>query len=229
MDELQRYVDILFADYRQFEAAEKLRLEMLNELLLQKETLQIAGQSEREAIRNVLASLDDFGAPAEGNILIYSRRYRHDTQLAQLLWLIAGLVLSVPLLVLGSPILSAVFAVAMLVAAMRFFRMDDAALETEAEFVDFDELRRGNRKLWLYWLIFTVIWLLGAYLWSAESFPIGSPVEIGGAYGKALLLARYYPPLPLAVIPLWGAGRSRLIWRNEVGAAQREEANERAL
>lgn len=229
MDELQRYVDILFADYRQFEAAERLRLEMLNDLLLQKETLQVQGQSEHEAERNVLASLDAFGAPAEGNILIYSSRYLHDSSLSLLLWLLVGLVLSVPLTVFGNPFFSIALICAVSVAAVRYFRAASTAPEQQAEFIDLEYLQQRNRRFWLVWIIFGLIWWLGAYLWSSEGFFIGSPVEESGLYGKALLLTRFYPPFCLLVVPLWAWGRTHLIWQAEVGAAERREMHERAF
>lgn len=216
MDELERYVDILFADYKEFEAARALRLAMLNDLLLKKESLQIQGKSEREAIRDVLASLDDLGAPAEGNILVYGNALRRDVNAALVRWLFAGLVLSVPLMVLGSYILTLLLLAALAAAGLRCFRQPEPL--AAAEFVDWAGLQQQNRRLVLIWLGFTAVWLLGAALLGRLDIPFLAAPEGSGSYVLALKLARYYPPLVLGVLPLWGLNRTRLLWDNEVGA-----------
>ena len=218
MDELQRYVDILFADYRNYEPARRLRLAMLDELLLEKERLQMSGKSEKEAVQTVLASLDDFGAPAEGNRLIYISRFRRDSTQSLLLWLLAGMILSAPLLMLSQLLLTLLLFAAMVAVLLLWQKAGRLAQRGEVGFWDMDLLTRQKHKLWRYWCVFTVLWAIGATLFSMESFPLYVPIEYGGFYGSALKAARYYPPIVLAVIPLWGNHRFSLMLKNEVGA-----------
>lgn len=218
MDELQRYVDILFADYRQYEDANVLRIQMLDELLTEKEQLQLQGQSEKEAIRAVLASLDEFGAPAEGNRLIYFNRFRHESNTALLLWLLAALVLSVPLLILGHFLVSIAVFLAVAVCFVFWLRSEPLRENNEVAFYDMDQVKQLSKKIWIWWAILTVVWLVGVTLFNSEAFPLGSPVAFGGLYGVALTAARYYLPLILIVLPLWASARTRIMLKNEVGA-----------
>ncbi len=218
MDDLERYVDILFADYRQYEHAQKLRIAMLNDLLLKKENLQMQGRSESDAIREVLASLDDFGAPAEGNYLVFSDMFRHDEAMSRLLWLIVGVVLSVPTLIVGQYWLSIVFVLALCIC---FFltRKDLRDMDSnKVNFYDMDELKATSGKYWKYWLIGSVVYLVLAYLWNTGRLPFIEANFVAGPLGSAQKLFRYYPPLVFMVIPLWAADRPRLLIKNEMGA-----------
>jgi len=219
MDELQRYVDILFADYRQYQAANKLRIKMLDELLTEKEQYQLQGKTEQEAVHLVLTSLDEFGAPAEGNCLVFKDRYHYTSNTSALLWMIAGLVLTVPLLCFGIVGPTVIMAVLLAVTMVLWLRKAGLAQSDEVSFLDMDSLRRNSVKIWLVWALCTVLWCIAASLLHNGVLPFDM-VEYDGLYGKAILFSHYYIPFVFAVIPFWASGRRTIFLKQEVGAEE---------
>jgi hypothetical protein len=216
MDDLERYVNVLFADYAAVPAAQRLRIDMLNQLLLKKEALQISGLGEQEAIQEVLSGLDDFGAPAEGNLLIYINLFYHQTLHDMLLWLLAAFVMSVPLLVLGRPLFSILFLAAVAAAAFFYLRHNQADWQAVA-FVDSGDLLRRIRRVWMLALAAMAVWLLVAAAVSFGSESIAIPVAGSGPYRTALLLARFYPGFLLLFVPLVFATQGKALFACEVG------------
>ena len=216
-DDLQRYVDILFADYRQSEPARRLRIDMLNELLLEKERLRMEGLTEKEAVAQVLKQLERSGAPDEGSLLVYADRFEADCSYSLLLWSLAALILSVPLLVLRQWLVPALLLALTLVLALRAWQHTCGAQVEDVEFRSLEQLYPPQRWLSLGWLALAgVWWVLAAVL--SRQLADGLLQVDEGLWGQAQLLARYYPPLLLAAFPLWGAGREGLLLKNQVGA-----------
>lgn len=222
MDDLERYVDILFADYLGQPAAQRLRLEMLNDLLLKKEAFRVSGMNEQQAIQEVLSSLDDFGAPAEGNILLFVNCFRQRALQPALYWLLAGFIMSVPLLTLGKPLFSMLFLLAVSIAAWLYLNRGSGDPQ-QAAFVDSLRLLRRLRRVWLAALAAALLWLLGAALLSFGHSSFALPVQEGGVYGAALLLSRFYPALLILFAPLAYSAQKRAMIECEVGYGDAEQ------
>lgn len=229
MDDLERYVDILFANYRAYPQAEKLRIGMLNELLLEKESSQMQGRTEVEAVREVLSTLDDLGSAGHNNILVYGDKYRKACAASLVMWMFVGVLLSLPMLALGTLWFSALMLVGLLFAAGRYFFVCRGLDESSVEFINQYNLRQNSQKHWLRWLIVAAVYLILVVVYRFGWLPFlpeaGSTVTL---VGQAISLLQFYPPLVLLVLPLCLNERYSLLLQNEVGYVAPEKKQRRS-
>ncbi|MBR5430017.1 MAG: hypothetical protein IK116_05765 [Firmicutes bacterium] len=208
-DEFQRYLDLLFADYREAEPARRLRSRMLSEMLQEKERMRAAGMTEKQAVNFILNRLTQ-EARSEGSLLVYGDRFTRDCAWSLLRWCLTGLVFSVPLLALGRPLFPILLLAATLLAALWTWRYLPRRAVEDVAFLSYDSTKKLTHILWIGFAVVLVL------LTVAAAFPPASAVPRLRIYNGALRVARFYQPWLLAVFPLWGSGLKRIMLKNEV-------------
>ncbi|MBR2783655.1 MAG: hypothetical protein IKD93_05650 [Firmicutes bacterium] len=209
-DEFERYLDILFAEYRDTEPARRLRQRMLGQMLREKDRLREAGLSEQAATARTLHRFSQENARAEGSLLIYADRFTRDSAWSLLRWCLVGLVFSMPLLVLGRPLFPIIMLAATLLSALWAWQYLPRRSTEEVAFLTYNSTRKLTRILWI---AFAVVWL---GLTALALFP-HSPAEPRlRIFDDAVKVARFYQPWLLLVFPLWGSGLKRVMLKNEV-------------
>ena len=208
--DLQRYLDILFADYREAEPARRLRTRMLKQMLREKERLRASGMSEQEAVSRILGRISSKGAQAEGSLLVYADRFARDAAWSLLHWCLTGLVVSVPLLVLGLPLFPILLLAATLFAAFWAWHYTSARQVENVTFFTYDTTKKLSRWLWLGFGAMLVLFTVGAL------FPPAGGDDQMKIVNGAVRIAKFYRPWLLIVFPLWGAGLQKLMLHNEV-------------
>ena len=209
-DDLQRYLDILFADYREAEPARRLRSRMLNQMLREKERMRASGMSEREAVTRILGRISSKGARAEGSLLIYADRFARDCAWSLLHWCLTGLIFSVPLLVLGRPLFPIILLADTLFASFWAWHYTSAKPVENVSFFTYDSTRKLSRWLWLGFIVLVILFTVGAL------FPSAGADDQMKIVSGAVRAARFYQPWLLLVFPLWGNGLQKLMLKNEV-------------
>ena len=209
-DDLQRYLDILFADYRQTEPADRLHTLMLKQMRREKQRLRDSGMSEKEAVTRVLNRASRNGAQAEGSLLVYTDRFARDSAWSLLQWSLVGLVFSVPLLVLGMPLFPILLLLATLFAAFWAWHYTSGRDSDNVSFFTYESMNKLRRGLWLGFGALALLLTIGAL------FPPDDAEGKLKIVGGALRVARFYRPWLLLVFPLWGSGLQRLMLKNEV-------------
>ena len=208
-DDLQRYLDILFADYREAEPARRLRTRMLKQMLREKERLRASGMSEQEAVSRILGRISSKGAQAEGSILVYADRFARDAAWSLLHWCLTGLVFSVPLLVLGMPLFPIILLAATLFAAFWAWHYTSGKDSDNVSFFTYDSMNKLRRGLWIGFGGLALLLTIGAL------FPPGDTEGKLKIVNGAIRVARFYQPWLLLVFPLWGSGLKRIMLKNE--------------
>ena len=209
-DDLQRYLDILFADYRQTEPADRLHTLMLKQMRREKQRLRDSGMSEKEAVTRVLNHASKNGAQAEGSLLVYTDRFARDSAWSLLQWSLVGLVFSAPLLVLGRPLFPMLLLLATLFAAFWAWHYTSGKDSDNVSFFTYDSMNKLRRGLWIGFGGLALRLTIGAL------FPPGDTEGKLKIVNGAIRVARFYQPWLLLVFPLWGSGLQRLMLKNEV-------------
>lgn len=209
-DDLQRYLDILFADYRESEPARRLRTKMLDRMLREKERMRAAGMSEKDAVARILNRVGHEDMHGEGSLLIYTDRFARDSAWSLFLWSLTGLVFSVPLLALGRPFFPILLLVVTLLAALWAWHFTSKQAVEDVSFYSSDSTRKLARILWIAFGAQLVLLTVVAF------FPPSGAKSYLSVVNGAVRVARFYQPWLLVVFPLWATGLRRLLMKNEV-------------
>lgn len=215
MDELQKYLDILFANYGHSTAAMELKAGLLVKLRARMEMLLAGGLTEDEALAKVKSAVTDIGPLIEGNCLVYVSRFRHDCLLTALFYAIVTWIFSMPLIVLldwAGMVIAALLMLTAGAAAWAFIR-NSGPTSAELSFLNANLYQQRKRSVWRWWLVAMLAVMLAISLFSfGKDTPLPS-----GAWAWATLLARYYAPLLTVALPLYISHIERLMHKNEAG------------
>jgi|GEM_PF-5595134 len=216
MDELQKYLDILFADYGHSVRAMEMKAGLLVNMSARLEQLQGQGLSEAEAVAEIKSRVSNIGQLVEGNRLVYIRRFRNDCLQAAVVYAVVAWIFSMPLIVLLSWVGTAVALLFMLAAAAAAWLYITQSKPDSAEVQFLNALRYKQRRggVWQLWLL---LFGIAATIISIFTFVLGEPPQPAGAGDWARLIARYYAPLLTIAIPLMVVNMDKLIDKNEVG------------
>ena len=208
--ELERYVDVLFADYRNSEIAQQQRLKILNDLLLEKEHLQMNGYSESQAVQQVLSTVYSREQTAD-NILVYHQKVTQDIKVSFMLWMLTGTIISVPIMVLGNYFFTAIFLVLSVLAVFKVLQNPKLTSDNNDElvFYDIDYYKLSNKRIWFIWMAYALLWCI------VVSF-FQSGADVVGLSDYIIYIMKYYPAVVFVVFPLWASGRRKFLFRHEV-------------
>lgn len=216
MDELQKYLDILFADYGHSVLALEMKASVMVNMKRRMEALMAEGLDERAALAEIKDQVNDVGQLVVGNRLIYFRRFRNDCLQAAVIHALVAWIFSMPLIaLLAWPGVAVSLLLMLATAAAAWFYITQAQPDSpEVRFVNAARYRQRRALVWKIWLLF---FLLTAGLISVFTFAAGEPFKPTGGLAWAQLIARYYAPLLTVAFPLLVANMDQLIQKNEVG------------
>lgn len=212
MDELLRYIEILFADYRHSPEARRCQSRLVHRFQARLEQKIASGMGAATALRQVQSELAAWAAAHEDSRLVYVSRCRQDCWEKALSRLIVLWVFSLPLIVVwrsaGAVICIACAVLMCLTALLALY--GSYRVRSSVGFVHMGRMKRRLRRVWALWLV-----LAGAAFFILRAN--GQPTEALGSYGKALSLAPYYASLLTVVYPLILGDVWRSLRRHDVG------------
>ena len=216
MDELQKYLDILFADYGHSALAMQMKAGILVNMRARMERLMAQGLAESDALAEIKSQVKDIGQLVEGNRLVYLRRFHNDCLQAAVIYTVIAWICSMPLIVFLAWPGAAVSLLFMLAAATAawFYITQVKPDSAEVQFINALRYEKRRAGVWKLWAAF---FLLAEAVITIFVFAAGDPVCPGNCWEWARLAAAYYAPLLTIAGPLLVANMDQLIRKNEVG------------
>lgn len=227
MDELQKYLDILFADYGHSARAMELKAKLLLESQESMEKLMAAGYEAPAALEEIKLRIQAVGELIEGNRLIYINRFRNDCLQAAVIYSVIAWVFSMPLIVLLDWVGMAIAILFMLIsaAAAWLYISKVGGRSAEVQFLNTNRYHQRRHGLWRIWMIGAGVVLI---LIAAISFTGGRTPALENAWDWAKLLARFYAPMLSVAAPLLVANMEKLMLKNEVGADEQPPVSQKS-
>lgn len=229
MSDLSKYVDQLFSDYKMSRQTEDLKAEILANLEAKKADLVSYGLNESEANQKAKDSMTSIDFLIDGNKRVYYNQMKMEFVQWSLIIIIAGWILTIPLLVFRIGHLTnlimflGVVTVGIYYLVFRKRQVQDKKLIDATRFMNIIQYKKRKRIVWILWFVFAVISLIattalqfGSNLW------FSSEIRIDGPYALAVLLMEYFVPMLTVIIPIITSIPLRLISKYEVG-----ESNEK--
>lgn len=229
MSDLSKYVDQLFSDYKMSRQTEDLKAEILANLEAKKADLVSYGLNESEANQKAKDSMTSIDFLIDGNKRVYYNQMKMEFVQWSLIIIIAGWILTIPLLVFRiGPLTNlimflGVVAVGIYYLVFRKRQVQDKKLIDATRFMNIIQYKKRKRIVWILWFVFAVISLIattalqfGSNLWFSRE------IRIDGPYALAVLLMEYFVPMLTVIIPIITSIPLRLISKYEVG-----ESNEK--
>lgn len=223
MNELEGYVDRLFAKYKRSPRTRDLKAEIVANLEAKREDLAASGLSEAEAVRRAEADIPDVDFLFDGERRVYYTRMKLEALQRILIAVLTGWIVTIPMLLFGiGTLANAVFFLAVVALGLYYllFRRNNArsaAPKAETRRVSAAAFRKREKITWTLWAAFLAVCLaavtalrFGSALWFSEK------VRIDGPYSLAVLLISYAIPLLTAVVPVSVAIPRKLIPKYEV-------------
>jgi hypothetical protein len=207
MDDLKRYVDRLFAGYKETEEVRELKAEILSNLEARVADYTGEGMSYGEAVVRAKENLGaiDFLIPHQKPVQI--NRYKAELLQAALLYTIIAWVLTIPLRVIPSGVVANTLLLFMVAGLglsylILFCRKYEIDLDAAAP-LDQERIGRHGRAAWLLWALFII---LAAVLTTLKYFGsdiwFGRPLHLDGPYRFAQIAVSYILPFITVVLPL---------------------------
>jgi len=229
VSDLSKYVDQLFSDYKMSRQTEDLKAEILANLEAKKADLVSYGLNESEANQKAKDSMTSIDFLIDGNKRVYYNQMKMEFVQWSLIIIIAGWILTIPLLVFRiGPLTNlimflGVVAVGIYYLVFRKRQVQDKKLIDATRFMNIIQYKKRKRIVWILWFVFAVISLIattalqfGSNLWFSRE------IRIDGPYALAVLLMEYFVPMLTVIIPIITSIPLRLISKYEVG-----ESNEK--
>jgi len=229
VSDLRKYVDQLFSDYKMSRQTEDLKAEILANLEAKKADLVSYGLNESEATQKAKDSMTSIDFLIDGNKRVYYNQMKMEFGQWSLIIIIAGWILTIPLLVFRiGPLANlimflGVVAVGIYYLVFRKRQVQDKKLIDATRFINIIQYKKRKRIVWILWFMFVVISLIattalqfGSNLWFSRE------IRIDGPYALAVLLMEYFVPMLTVIIPIITSIPLRLISKYEVG-----ESNEK--
>lgn len=221
MDDLNKYVEGLFAGHKESNEVEELKAEVLGNLEARLADYIEEGVPYEEALARAKRNLEtvDFLVPADG--AVYVNRYRLELNQAGLLYTVIAWVLTIPLRFTLSGIVANIFllflAFGLGVSYMVLSSWKGEAYLNAAAPLDQKRLGRHGRAAWLIWTLFiavtvafTTIKCFGSDIW------FGRSLHMDGPYRFAQVAIAYVLPFVAVILPLLYTKARALAKKHEV-------------
>ncbi len=228
MSELQRYVNALFAHYRDTKQIKDLKEEILGNLEARKTDLMAAGADEAEAISKAKQSITSADGLIDGNKEIFINQLWREWLQWVLIYLLSACIVSVPMLLfhIGTPLSTLLFLAAAL-AGILYLRFNSKAFGVHFEkrtYISLPRVRRIRNLVWIFWAAFTLMYTaattamyFGSNIWFSRR------VSIDGPYQLAVVLILYAVPFFTVILPLAVHKIPSLVLKYEVQSNEETE------
>lgn len=215
MNELQKYVDMLFRHQRQTTEVKDLKDEILSNMTAKRDDFLVQGMDETTAIQKAKESLISIEGLIEGNQLTRIHNYHVECLQTALLGSTLFWIFTLPLLFTRYALLSFCGLLATAVFGILYLSKSKQKSDTVA-FISVAASEQRKKWTWIIWGVFFLVWVgvvaavtFGSNLW------FGRPLHISGPYQFANIATRFYVPLLTIVIPITVGSFTKILIKNE--------------
>jgi|LSQX01.2.fsa_nt_gb hypothetical protein len=207
MNDLERYVEGLFAGHRETRETGELKAEILGNLEARLADYIEEGLSHEQALARTKQSLDNVDDLLPRARAVYINRFRIELLQAALLYTVIAWVLTMPLRLIPSGIIAnTILLLLVLGLGLSYlslsFRKERACPGAVAP-LDQERSGRQSRTAWLLWAllisltaVLTTLKHFGSAIW------FGRPLHLDGPHQFALVAVAYLLPLVTVIVPL---------------------------
>ncbi len=206
-DDLERYVERLFAGHKETVESKELKNEILGNLEARMVDYIDGGMSPEDALSLAMGSLDSVDDLLPDQKPVYINLFRLELLQTALLYVLISWLLTIPARILPSGIFSntalALFLFILGILFLYSFSRIKGEHREATALLSLKRLRHGRKAAWVIWVLYialrtalTTLKYFGSDLWFGR-FP-----RIGGPYQFALIVLSYTLPLITVIIPL---------------------------
>lgn len=219
-NDLEIFVDRLFANHRKTKAVIDLRNEVLSNLEAKVTDYMENGMDYQQAVCLAIEDIEAVDNLIDDNLTIYMNRYRYDVAQSTLLYTLLAWILTIPLRLMPVGMLANNILILLIVAIGIIFFLLSRILKEDSNrtaTVNVMKAKKISGITWIIWGIygavitaFTLLTRFGSDLW------FGRTIEINGPYALYVIVLELAVPLVTVVIPLAVHKADRLIKKHEV-------------
>lgn len=215
MDELQKYVDMLFQHQPQTTEITELKEEIYSNMVAKQKDLLEQGMDEVSATNKAKESLDSVEELIEGNQFTDIDHYHMECLQSVLLNCTIFWIFSLPLMLIGHSAFSFLGLILTVIFGITYI-VKSRNLSDVVAFVSVSASRKRRKYVWIVWTIFFLVYeAIIAALTFGSNLWFGRPLDISGPYQFADIAIRFYAPLLTIVIPITVGEFTKLLIKNE--------------
>lgn len=220
MNELIKYVDSLFLNYRKDKNTQDFKEEILSNLEAKWSDYISQGMDEAEALKRVKGSITSIDGLVEDSKLIFSDRFKLERLQVTLMGLMIGWILTIPLMIFQrfNALNISLFLMVIIYGIYYISQTKQNQDSDRISIVYIEGYYRYRKAAWLIWgLFFAVSCILITGIHFASNIWFLRPVHIDGPYQFAMLAIQYYIPFITILIPVTMTRICSILRKNEAG------------
>lgn len=204
MDELKKYVDMLFRHQKSTEQVAELKEEILSNMIARKEDLLSQGLSEAEAVKKAKESISSIEGLMDDCRAVNRNQYHLERAYILFLNAILFWIFTMPLLFVRYASVCWIGLLLTVVSGLVYwYHLHQRGQEEGTVFLSISESQKRKHTAWIVWGIFYIVVAAAiALVQFGSNIWFRRPVYIDGPYALAQLLVRFYIPFLTIFIPL---------------------------
>ncbi|UFJ41125.1 permease prefix domain 1-containing protein [Brevibacillus humidisoli] len=221
MKELERFVEDLFANYRETREIQELKREILSNLEAKATDYIAEGIPYLEAVHRATRHMDTVDFLVEDHQPVYVNRYKTDLVQTALLYLLVGWILTIPIRMVSTGVwVNNLFTLAVALCTVAYFLLaskKDDHFRNAVSIIHPMKLAKRSKAAWVIWAMYVL--MMTAYtaaIWFGSDLWFGRPISIDGPYQFAVAAVDFAAPFAAIVVPLLFQTAHRLASRYEV-------------
>lgn len=217
-NDLEIFVDRLFANHRKTRAVLDLRNEVLSNLEAKVTDYMDNGMEYQHAVCLAIEDIEAIDNLIDDNQKIYINHFRYDMTQNVLLYTLIAWILTIPLRLMPMGMMANNLLILLIVLSGIFFFLSHSKKdEQRTAMINTVRVKRLRRVVWIIWGIYaavitayTLMTRFGSDLW------FGRSIRIDGPYAFYVIVLEIVIPLITVIIPLLFHKADRLIQKYEV-------------
>lgn len=219
-NDLEIFVDRLFANHRKTKAVIDLRNEVLSNLEAKVTDYMGNGMDYQQAVCLAIEDIEAVGNLIDDNLNIYINRYRYDLVQSTLLYTLIAWILTIPLRLMPMGLMVNNMFMVLVAASGVLFFLGSRILKIDRDrtaIINAMKVKKMSGGAWIIWGIygavitsFTLLTRFGSDLW------FGRNIRIGGQDALYVILLEIIIPLLTVIIPMLFHKADRVIKKYEV-------------
>ncbi|MBU3127772.1 permease prefix domain 1-containing protein [Clostridium tagluense] len=220
MRDIKKYVDGLFVKYKMTKETEELREEISSNLEARIKDNMDNGLDYSQAYDEAIKNIDSIDMFIDGNKKIYINGFKKELAQIAVLYILIGWIITIPLRLNFTIIISEIFAVALVGVGYIYLSMSyknyDGYL-TETSVININKIYNLKKYTWIIWWIYIIsntIYNVGIHF--ASNIWFSRQIHIDGPFQFARLIVSFTLPLFSIVVPLLVSRAYKLLNEYEV-------------
>lgn len=222
MDDLRKYVDHLFCNYKSNTNINDLKAEILSNLEAKRDDLIAGGLTRDAAVQQAIESINTIDHLVEDNHNIRIHQFQLESLQSLLLYLLTVWIAAMPFTIWNQSVISMnlILLIAILFTGIIYLVMRSNKHTNYLNAQQYVNMRHYNKMrkiVWTIWglymtaqVLLTTVMYFGTDLWFSR------PLQIDGPYQFAQIISGYITPFATIVIPLITNKLPKLILKYEV-------------